>query len=242
MLPSRAVADGGGGGATRSYPVGVLFEQAVLLSVPVALLIRCTLVCEFLTFRDADLQLHQPLVVEVAHKRHQRHTFTPGGVPELRDLASGGQQFAPPPLLVLPGFGLIVGRNVGVHEPELAIVHLGIAFGYVRAALAKGLHLRAEKLDAHLEITLDGILAPCPPVFGDHLVVRIVLRLGHRLQITAWRFDSTNSKLQHHQAGFFVQTAVDDLEAILAVEHPGLQVGFIDFDHHRLSRFDHGIQ
>ena len=78
---------------------------------------------------------------------------------------------------------LVVGRDVAVDQPKLTVFDGGVTFGDVGLAGAQRLDLGAHEPNAAFQIVLDGIVEPCPPVLGDHLVVFIVRFLGHRGEI-----------------------------------------------------------
>ena len=71
------------------------------------------------------------------------------------------------------GLGLRIGRDIGVHQPQLPLLDRGIALGDVRAALPHRLDLGSLQNDANFEVFLDGIIIARAPVFGDHLVIRV---------------------------------------------------------------------
>ena len=76
-------------------------------------------------------------------------------------------------------FRLLIGRDVGVHEPQLPVLHRRIAFRDIGGIDALAFDFRSLKDHPALNIVINRIVEPRLPVLGDDLVVRIVLWLGH---------------------------------------------------------------
>ena len=82
---------------------------------------------------------------------------------------------------MLEGLGLLVGRHIGIHQPQLAILHGGVTFGDIRPTFAQRFHLGPFKDDAAFDVFFDSVIKPRAAVFGDHLVVRIGFGAGFDL-------------------------------------------------------------
>ena len=157
----------------------MVLHQAGLLALPITFGLGRALVLGLLTLRDADFDLRHAAMIEVEDQRDKRHALPLGRVPEIREFLAADQQLAAAALFVAEGFGLQVGRDVAVDEPELALLDRRIALGNVGLADAHRFHLRSVKLDPAFDIAVDGIVVPRAPVLGDDLVVRIFVFLCH---------------------------------------------------------------
>lgn len=71
-----------------------------------------------------------------------------------------------------------VFRDVGIDEPYLAVLHLGITFCDGRLPCAQRLHLGPLQSEPSLKFVLHRIIEPRPPVFGDHILLVEGFRFG----------------------------------------------------------------
>ena len=84
---------------------------------------------------------------------------------------------------MLERFGLLVWRDIAVDEPQLALIHMGIAFGDLGLTGTQGFYLGPFKHDAAFEVFLDGIVEAGAAVFRHDLVVlfrRTFGFIGHK--------------------------------------------------------------
>ena len=77
----------------------------------------------------------------------------------------------------LPG-GVVFG-DVGIGQPQLAILDHRIAFGDVGLANPHRLDLGPHQNDAAFDVILDGVIIPGPPVFSDDFVILVLRFFGH---------------------------------------------------------------
>ena len=82
-----------------------------------------------------------------------------------------------------PSDSLFVRRDISVGQKQLTVVNLGIAFRDIGAALPQGFDLGPHQNDATFDIVFDRVIIPRSPVIGDHLVVWVFFRLGHRADV-----------------------------------------------------------
>ena len=99
-----------------------------------------------------QLDLGPAAAVEIDRERHQRHALARHRAEHLGDLALLEQQFARPLGLVIVAVAVAEFGDVGVDQPDLLVLHLGIAFGDRALAEAQRLHLGAGQRDAGLDI------------------------------------------------------------------------------------------
>src|SRR3546814_6322834 len=74
-------------------------------------------------------------------------------------------------------------RDVGVDQPKLVTLHLGIAIGNRTLSETKGFHLGPGQRDASLEHLVYGVFIARAPVLGDgfRLVERGILGTRHQI-------------------------------------------------------------
>src|SRR5262245_51384859 len=117
----------------RRNPLGrrssaLVAHDARLLAVPVALLCRLALVVQLLALRQRDLQLGSPALVEIELDGNHGHALALDGDGQLVDLLSVQEEASFAARLVLeeaPG-SLVLG-NVGIDQPDAAVLNRGIA-------------------------------------------------------------------------------------------------------------------
>ena len=157
-----------------------MLEQALLLPTPVALRACLAFVVVLLTFGGGNLQLHKAPVVEIHHQRNKGHAVALGRGPKACNLAPFDQQFAFAALFMAE-HGAVVRCDVGVCQPQFAVVDRGVAVGNVRLAKAQRFHFGPVQHDADFEIIFDRVVIARAPVLGDDFVILIFRFLCHGL-------------------------------------------------------------
>src|SRR4051794_28204130 len=152
----------------RSFDVAALFAG----------LDRLALVESVLAAAERDLDLRAP-VLEVDPRRHDRQAALGHTAEEPLDLAPVGEQLARPLGLVVVLRGRLVGRDVDVLEPQLALLHVDVAVLDLGAALAQRLDLGALQDDAALELVEQLEAVRRLAVRRDVGGVDLALALGH---------------------------------------------------------------
>src|SRR5687768_14790123 len=163
----------------------MLAHQPALLPLPILLLLMLALVVRLAAARNGELDLGPAAAVEIDGERDERHALAHHRAEHLADLALVEEQFARPFRLVIVAIAVAELGNVGVDQPYLPVLHLGIAFGDRSLAEAKRLHLGAGEGDAGLVDVLDGIIVARPAILGDHLLLveRGRARANHQLPV-----------------------------------------------------------
>ena len=125
-----------------------------------------------------ELDLGPAAAVEIDRQRDERHALAGDGAVQLGDLAVVEQQLAGALGLVIVAVAVAEFGDVGVDQPHLLVLHLGIAFRDRALAEAQGLHLGAGQRDPGLEFVLDDIVEARAPVLGDDLLLVEFLGAG----------------------------------------------------------------
>src|SRR5689334_16928407 len=99
----------------------LLPQQPAALARPVALLLALALVMQLLAPGEGDLDLGAAFVVEIDFQRYDGHALALDRADQLVDLALMQQELARPFRLVVEAAGLLVLRDVGVEQPQLAV-------------------------------------------------------------------------------------------------------------------------
>src|SRR5262245_49391244 len=97
-------------------------HQAALLPAPVALFLGLTLVMQLLALGDRELKLRAAPLVKVKLERDQRHALAIDGADQLVDLPAVQQQFSRTLRLVVEAITLEIFRDIGVDQPDLAVL------------------------------------------------------------------------------------------------------------------------
>ncbi len=98
-----------------------------------------------------------------------RHALAGDGAVELADLARVHQQFARPFRLVVEAVAVAEFGDVGVDQPHLPVLQLGIGLGDRPLALAQRLDLGPGERDPRLDDVVDEIFIARAAVLGDDL-------------------------------------------------------------------------
>jgi hypothetical protein len=141
----------------------------MLFALPVARLFGIALVVQLLAPGQRKLDLRPAAPVEIDRERDQRHALAADSNAHLVDLALMKQQLAGPLGLVIMAIAMAEFRDVRVDQPDLIILHLGIAFGDGSLAEAQRLHLGAGERNPRLEKILEEIFIARAPVLRDRL-------------------------------------------------------------------------
>src|SRR4051794_26732333 len=144
-------------------------QQPALLSAPIALLLAVALVVQLLAFGDRQQELGAAALVEVKLQRDQRHAFALDRAHQAVDLLFMQQQLARPLRLVIEAVGLQIFRDVGVDQPDLAALGIGVGFRDRGLAVADRLDLGAGQRDAGLDRVVDRIVEPRLAILRDDL-------------------------------------------------------------------------
>ena len=92
---------------------------------------------------------------------------------QLRDLGAMEQQLAAPDWLQVPAVALLVGRNVELQHPRLAVLDRGVGLGQARLAVPQALHLGAGQHQARLDGLEDEVVVARPAILRDDTVGRV---------------------------------------------------------------------
>src|SRR5207253_5281470 len=136
----------------------MLSHEPALLALPVFLFLIIPLVVRLAPARQRNLHLRPALAVEIDAEGHDRHALAGDGAVQLGELAMVQQQFARPLRLVIVTVAVAEFWDVGVDQPGLLVLHLGVALGDRTLAEAKRLHLGSGEHDAGLIFVLDRIV------------------------------------------------------------------------------------
>src|SRR5215212_8720419 len=107
----------------------LLPQQPAALAGPVALLLALAFVVQLLALGERNLDFGAAFVVEIDFQRHDCHALALDRADQLVDLALMQQELARPLRLMVVTAGLLVLRDVGVEQPQLAIARRGIGLG-----------------------------------------------------------------------------------------------------------------
>src|SRR3954453_10196899 len=152
-------------------------QRALDLPLRVALGEVAALVAYVLAARERELDL-RAAVLPVHARRNEREALLADAAVQRVDLAAVEEELARPVGLVVGVAPLVVRRDRGAVQPELAVAHVRVRLHERRAALTQRLHLAAGEDDARLEAVEQLVLVPRLAVLRDHL-----LALGHRTSV-----------------------------------------------------------
>src|SRR5690349_15667231 len=97
-------------------------HQAAFLPAPIALLLAFALVVKFFALGHRQKKLGAAAFVEIKFERDQRHAFAIDRAHEPIDLLSVQQELARTFRLVVEAVALQIFRDVGVDQPNLAVL------------------------------------------------------------------------------------------------------------------------
>src|SRR5262245_17590117 len=153
-------------------------QQLVLVAFPVALFLGGALVDLALAVGEAELHFRDAAVVEIDRERNERHALALGLAVQLLDLAALQQELPRAPRLVVEAVGGFVFREIGVVEPDLAVLLDREGLVDADAPQAQRLHLGAGQHHAGIERVLDEEVMPRLAVLrGETIGGRVA---GHR--------------------------------------------------------------
>lgn len=124
---------------------------------------------------EAERHLGIPVIVEIDAQRHQRLTFLLQFGREFSELVGVYEEFAASGGLVVCCMSEFVGRDVEVHEPELAAVDAGIGLVKGCAPISKALDLGAEQHHAALYFFENFVPVGGLPIAAHGMLVEVVL-------------------------------------------------------------------
>src|SRR5262245_9813896 len=168
--PRRGGAHGKEKPASRSSLSSAL--RALDLAPRVALGDRLALVVGLLALRDPEQQLGVT-AREIELERDDRLALLGHRSLELHDFGAVEQQLAPPGRLQVPAVALLVGRNVELEHPGLAVLDRRVRLGEARLAVAQALHLGAGQHQPRLHGLEDEVVMARTAVLRDHAVGRV---------------------------------------------------------------------
>src|SRR5215204_4201248 len=165
-------------GQSKKAPLVALRHRPVDLALHVAILDRAALVVHVLALCQRQLHL-RARALEVDPRGHDREALLGTRLHQALDLAPVQQQL-PGALRLVVLTRRLVGRDVHVAQPDLAVPDLGVCVLQLHAAIAQRLHLRALEHDAGLELVEQVEAEARLPVGGDVSRGRLALLLpGH---------------------------------------------------------------
>ena len=124
---------------------------------------------QFLALGHRQQQLGPAALVEIQLQQNQRHALPIDRAHQLVDLLLVQQQLARPLRLVVEAVGLQVFRNIGVDQPYLAVLGIGIGFRDRGLAVAQRLDLGAGQRNPGLNRIVDRIVETGLAVFRNYL-------------------------------------------------------------------------
>ena len=86
--------------------------------------------------------------------------------------------------------------DIGVYQPDLVILHLGIAFRDRARSEPKRFHFRPGQHDAGFKLVIEKIVIARAPVFGDDLLLVKFLRPRFRHQTSPAPFRAASTALR----------------------------------------------
>src|SRR4051812_42249830 len=107
----------------------MLSQQAALLLLPVLFLLVLALVVGLAPLGDGELDLSSAEAVEVDRERHQGHALPRHRAEHLVDLARREEKLPRTLGLMVEAVAMAELGDVGVDQPNLPLLHLGIALG-----------------------------------------------------------------------------------------------------------------
>src|SRR5690606_9432255 len=158
----------------------MLAQQAPLLPLPVLLLLVFALVVALAAPGERELDLRPAAAVEIDAQWHERHALPGDRAMQPRNLALVEQQLAAAPGIMVEAVAMAELGDVGVDQPHLFVVDLGIALRDRSLAEAQRLHLGPGERDTRLVAVLDDVIEARAPILGDGLLLVEGLGLGTR--------------------------------------------------------------
>src|SRR3954464_2433102 len=110
----------------RKRPLAMLPHQPTLLALPVLLFLIVALVVSLAPLGERDLHLRPAAAVEIDGERHQGHPLPRHRAVQFGDLAVVEEQLARPLGLVVEAVAVAELGYVGVDQPDLLVLPLGI--------------------------------------------------------------------------------------------------------------------
>src|SRR5688572_5603813 len=107
----------------------MLAHQPALLPLPVLLLLMLALVVRLAAAGKGELDFGPAARIEIDGERNERHALARDRAEHLADLPLVEEQLARPFRLVIMAVAVAELGDVGVDQPDFAVLHLGIAFG-----------------------------------------------------------------------------------------------------------------
>src|SRR4029077_12463965 len=163
---------------------------AVHLALRMALRDGLSLVVRLLAAPDPEQQLGAALG-EVELQRHERVALLLERLPELLDLGAVEQQLALPHRVQVPAIALLVGWDVELHHPRLAVLDRGPGLLEARLPRPEALHLGACEHEPGLDRVEDRVVVRGLAILRDQPVAGGGCRLGHDLwglnRATLWQ-------------------------------------------------------
>src|SRR5690554_1824885 len=169
-----------GSGSTGSGST-MLAQQPALLAFPVPVFFGRPFIRSLLTSGQSKLDFRSALTVKIYGQRHNCHAFPHHCAVYLVYLTPVKQQFPATLWFVIIKVAVAPLRDIGVDQPKLVILHLGIAFGNHAGPEAQRFDLCACQHDASLELLIKMIIIARAPVLDDDLLfIKFQrTRLGH---------------------------------------------------------------
>src|SRR5215472_2028167 len=125
--------------------------------------LRLPLVPGLFPLRQRDLTFYLP-VLEIHSRGNQRVTTLLGLAQQLTQLFSVHQQFARPQRSVMRITGVLIGADVRVQQPELAVFHERIGVFEVGAAGANRFHLGSGQDHSRFQAIFEEVVVTGRPV------------------------------------------------------------------------------
>src|ERR1700733_1886214 len=97
-------------------------QQTALFPAPIALLFALAFVVQLLALGDREQNLGTAAFVEIKLERDQRHAFAIDRAHQAVDLLLVQQELAWPLRLMVETVGLQIFRDIGVDQPNLAVL------------------------------------------------------------------------------------------------------------------------